>query len=86
MDALLKKVTKGIVEYKNPEETDADVRKQLILEALSRNAAALKVITVKKRKVVALVFNDQSKTAFIMQAADIKDLELQGYIVRYRSN
>ena len=67
-------------------EADADVRKQLILEALSRNAAALKVITVEKRKVVALVFNDQSKTAFIMHAADIKDLEHQGYIVRYRSN
>ena len=72
--------------YISQGEADADVRKQLILEALSRNAAALKVITVKKRKVVALVFNDQSKTAFIMQAADIKDLEHQGYIIRYRSN
>jgi len=74
------------VAYISRGEADADVRKQLILEALSRNAAALKVITVEKRKVVALVFNDQSKTAFIMHAADIKDLEHQGYIVRYRSN
>ena len=86
LDALLKKVTKGIVEYKNPEETDADVRKQLIVESLALKAAELKVITINRRKVVALVFNDQSKTAFIMHAADIRDLERQGYIVRYRSN
>ena len=72
--------------YISQGEADADVRKQLIMEALSLNAAALKVITIKKRKVVALVFNDRSKTAFIMHAADIRDLERQGYIVRYRSN